>query len=206
MSIAILSFFTGLALGSIPSAFIAVRIARGLDIRKAGSGNVGALNSFLVTKSPLIGLAVLVSDVLKGVLAVVLPGLLFGRTFPVLATGCVGAVLGHNFPPWLGGKGGRGLATAAGALLTIVPIAVPLWILFWGVSFLIVRDVNVGSAIASCTATIVMLLLPSDMKTVFSGVQAGNGELNVLFALVMVVVLMKLVRPVLEYFHIQMRL
>ncbi|MGA9121266.1 MAG: glycerol-3-phosphate acyltransferase [Bacteroidota bacterium] len=206
MSTLILSFVIGYSLGSIPMAFLLVRRARGVDIRDAGSGNVGALNSFLVTRSALLGIGVLVFDVLKGALAVIIPEFLLGREFPTAFAGCIGAILGHNFSPWLRGKGGRGLATAAGALVPIAPIVVPLWILFWGLGYLIVREVNVGSAIACCLTLLTVMLLPDDVRNRITTVEATKSAFDIFFSIVIMVILLKLVRPISEYFNTQRRL
>ena len=108
----------GYLLGSFPTAYLMVRLKSRVDIRKAGSGNVGTLNSFMVTKSKGVGVVVLLLDLLKGVAAVTIAPL-FGASDPFLAQTVAGAaaVAGHNFPVWLGGKGGRGLATGAGVML-----------------------------------------------------------------------------------------
>jgi glycerol-3-phosphate acyltransferase PlsY len=134
-------------LGSLPSAFIVVRLSRGTDVRTAESGNVGALNAFRVTGSGWIGVAVLVLDVGKGVLAVMLAGDGAGlATQSLLATL---AVAGHSWPLWLGGRGGKGLATAAGALTLITPLSVPLWGVFWALGYVTSGYIALGIILAT---------------------------------------------------------
>jgi glycerol-3-phosphate acyltransferase PlsY len=103
----------GYLLGSIPFGLILTRAAGIGDIREIGSGNIGATN-VLRTGSKKLAAATLALDALKGIVAVVLCGLL-AEAAAVMAA--VGAVLGHMFPLWLGFKGGKGVATTLGVLI-----------------------------------------------------------------------------------------
>ena len=142
-------------LGSIPTGFLVAR-AKGIDIRSVGSGNIGATNAMRVLGRPA-GIFVLLMDALKGFLAVVCLGpelfkilhlppefVLTGR----LIAG-IGAVLGHNFTPWLGFKGGKGIATTAGVYLALAPWAVGIALLTWVVVTLISGYVSLGSITAA---------------------------------------------------------
>lgn len=100
----------GYLLGSIPFAYLLGRW-RGIDIRQAGSGNVGTMNTVRVLGRGY-GLAVLLLDAGKGILVVVIAGYLQVSPYSALAA----AVLGHCYPFWLGGKGGKGLAVALGGV------------------------------------------------------------------------------------------
>ena len=102
-------------LGSIPFGLILTRLAGLGDIRKVGSGNIGATN-VLRTGNKLIALAVLLLDAGKGALAVLLAWQ-YGPDMAVFAA--AGAVLGHCFPIWLKFRGGKGVATALGVLLAL---------------------------------------------------------------------------------------
>lgn len=157
----LLSVLLGYFLGSIPSGYLLVRWKSKRDIRLAGSGNVGALNSFLVTRSRLVGIAVLLFDVLKGMAAVIAPGLLSHGGLTEGAMAGVAAVFGHNFPVWLKFKGGRGLSTAAGVALLLAWPIVPLWVGLWALGFLLTRNVNVGNAIATLLMIIGAVIVPS---------------------------------------------
>jgi acyl phosphate:glycerol-3-phosphate acyltransferase len=103
----------GYLLGSIPFGLILTQAAGIGDIRQIGSGNIGATN-VLRTGSKKLAAATLALDALKGIVAVVLCGLL-AEAAAVMAA--VGAVLGHMFPMWLGFKGGKGVATTLGVLI-----------------------------------------------------------------------------------------
>jgi glycerol-3-phosphate acyltransferase PlsY len=146
-------------LGSLPSAYLIVRFARGTDLRAVESGSVGALNAFRATGAGWIGVAVLILDVGKGMLAVVLAGDGAGIATQALVTTL--AVAGHNWPIWLSGKGGKGLATAAGALTLVTPLSVPLWAVIWALAY-------VGSGYIALGTIAATALLP-----VFLGIVAG---------------------------------
>jgi glycerol-3-phosphate acyltransferase PlsY len=111
-------FLAGYLLGSLPVAFWFGAL-RGKDLLREGSGNPGALNAYRVL-GPVPGLLVLLLDVFKGVLAVALGEGVAGDPLGGLWGGA-GAVWGHAFSPWLGFRGGKALAPAAGVLLAVDP-------------------------------------------------------------------------------------
>jgi glycerol-3-phosphate acyltransferase PlsY len=153
-------FLIGYLIGSVPTAYLLVKWRYRMDIRRAGTGNVGGLNSFEVTKSKAIGAAVLIIDVLKGVLAVSVVAYIFGYVFIYLSLAAVGAVTGHNFSVWIGFKGGRGLATAAGAMLLISPLVVAVWMIIWVVVFIPTRKVHWGNIVTTVLTPFGLLLFP----------------------------------------------
>ena len=158
----ILAAALGYLAGSIPFAYLLVRWKTTLDIRREGSGNVGTLNSFVVSKSKWLAVAVLLLDLCKGAAAVLAVRLLIQADFPHGATGGLAAVVGHSFPVWLGFKGGRGLAPAAGAFLVLNWLVVPFWLALWGLSFLLLRAVNPANALASALTLMAALLVPAE--------------------------------------------
>jgi glycerol-3-phosphate acyltransferase PlsY len=141
-------------LGSLPSAYLVVRAAKGLDLRSVESGNVGALNAFRATRSGWIGVLVLIMDVAKGAAAVLVAGDGAGPMTQSLAATM--AVVGHNYPVWLRGRGGKGLAAAAGALTVITPLSVPLWALAWAIGYVSSGYIALGIVVA--TAILPVLL------------------------------------------------
>jgi len=195
----LLAALLGYFLGSVPSAYLMVRLKSREDIRKTGSGNVGALNSYLVTRSRLIGIAVLCFDLLKGILAVVAAKLLFDGDFIPAAISGTASVIGHNFPVWLNFKGGRGLATAAGAMLLLAWPAVPTWILLWGVGYILTRDVNVGNAMATLLLIIAALALPPSVIERVVPQAGATGDARLFMAMVFVFILLKHIDPVREF-------
>ena len=111
-----IALIAGYLLGSIPFGLVLTRLSGLGDIRKIGSGNIGATNVLRTGNKPL-ALAVLVLDSGKGAAAVLLAAEIGGAD-AALAAG-LGAVLGHLFPVWLGFKGGKGVATTLGTLLAL---------------------------------------------------------------------------------------
>jgi acyl phosphate:glycerol-3-phosphate acyltransferase len=110
----------GYLLGSIPTAYIAGKIARGQDIREMGDGNMGAQNVFHQL-GPAIGITVGLIDAGKGILAILLAQAAGITQTGVFLTGAA-TVIGHNWPIFLGFKGGRGESTTIGILYTLMPI------------------------------------------------------------------------------------
>jgi acyl phosphate:glycerol-3-phosphate acyltransferase len=112
-------------IGTIPTAYLAVRWLRGQDIRQVGDGNAGAANVARLIGAR-VGMAVGVVDIAKGLVAVLLTRWLVDSTVAEMIAG-VAVIAGHNWPVYLQGRGGRGAATAVGVLLAMLPIlAVPL--------------------------------------------------------------------------------
>ncbi len=115
----IIAVVTGYLLGSIPFAYIAARLRKGIDIRQVGGRNVGALNTMREIGVG-VGFAVLAADIAKGLIAVLIARWL---GLPLIWVFIVGfaAVVGHNWPIFLGFRGGKGAATTMGVLLALVP-------------------------------------------------------------------------------------
>ena len=110
-------------IGAIPTGVILTRLVGGEDIRKAGSGNIGATNVYRVAGRKL-GLITLLGDCLKGVVPVLVAQQWFGLTGNGLAAVAIAAFIGHCFPVYLRFKGGKGVATALGIFLVLSPLAV----------------------------------------------------------------------------------
>jgi glycerol-3-phosphate acyltransferase PlsY len=189
----------GYLLGSIPIAYLLVRWRFGLDIRDVGSGNVGALNGYEVSRSRLVGVAVLAGDMLKGVIAVLLGRALETEGFVTGAVAGTAAVIGHSFPVWLRFRGGRGLATAAGVMLAIAPVVVPVWMAFWLLGFGVTRSVNPANALASLLLLLGFLLVPAEVMTMYLPGAVPVPGLRVVGAAMLVPVLVRLIGPVREY-------
>jgi acyl phosphate:glycerol-3-phosphate acyltransferase len=163
-------------LGSIPFGYLAGRIA-GVDIRNCGSGNVGATN-ILRTLGKSYGYPVFAADFLKGFAAVKVSMLIATRVQPegipsemfgIVAA--VSSVLGHSFPVWLRFKGGKGVATSAGALFGLAPVAALIGTAIWILTFLLTRYVSMASITAAAALPLIILitswLSQSDGKSLF---------------------------------------
>ena len=194
-----LSGFLGYLIGSFPTAYLAVRWIRNIDIRKSGSGNVGVFNSFAVTGSYVIALCVLVIDAAKGALAVMLVDTLVGRGFVYLAAAAIGAVIGHNFSVWLKFKGGRGLATAAGAALVLSWQLILFWVVFWSAGFIMSRRVNIANTIATILALAAVLLLPASFLRQIILADAQVPHYKYFCAVLFGLILIKHIEPVQDF-------
>jgi acyl phosphate:glycerol-3-phosphate acyltransferase len=128
-------------LGSIPFAYLAGR-ARGIDLRKVGSGNLGAANVFR-TLGRRMGIAVMAADIGKGAAAVLVAKALTGAPWPAVAAGA--AMAGHIFPVWLRFKGGKGVAVGAGALIALMPLAAAILVGAWALIVIATRYTSVAS-------------------------------------------------------------
>lgn len=136
-------------LGSIPFAYLLAR-ARGVDVRRAGSGNVGATNVWRTTGA-VTGLGALVLDAGKGALAVLLAARL-GPSPALPAVAGLAAVAGHVFPIWLGFHGGKGVATGAGVLAVLVPGSLVAGVAVFGGVLWAGRYVSLASCVAAMAA------------------------------------------------------
>lgn len=148
----------GYIFGSIPAGYLAVRLILGEDIRKLGSGNIGATNvtRFLGKKW---GVAVAVFDMAKGGI-VVLAARLLGVQDPwILTLAGFAGVCGHNFPVWLGFSGGKGVATSFGVIFFWSPFPALAGGLVWYLVMRFTRYVSVGSMISLMTVPVWFLIL-----------------------------------------------
>ena len=160
-------------LGSIPAAYIAAR-SRGIDLRQHGSGNLGATNAIRVL-GVRTGLAVFAFDMAKGGLPVWLfprmlpPALLTSEASTVFAIACgVAAIVGHARPVYLRfGKGGKGVATAAGLFLALAPIQAILTLAVFAVVLMLSGYVSLGSLVATSTLPVLLALTVGLKSPVF---------------------------------------
>jgi acyl phosphate:glycerol-3-phosphate acyltransferase len=138
-------------LGSIPFGYLLVRVFCGEDVRRSGSGNIGATN--VSRKSPVLGALTLLLDALKGTAAVALSYKIADRTVAIptleqMALAALFAVIGHMFPVWLKFRGGKGVATGLGSFVLIAPKAVLVAVFIFIVVVAISRYVSLGSIVA----------------------------------------------------------
>jgi glycerol-3-phosphate acyltransferase PlsY len=136
--------------GAVPVGYLVARLFGVTDIRRRGSGNIGATN-VLRTAGRLPGLATLVGDIVKGWVAVALAGWVDGGAPGALAVGAVAAVVGNCWSVFLGFRGGKGVATGLGALLRLTPLATLAALPVFLVVVLTTRFVSLGSLLgAAC--------------------------------------------------------
>jgi acyl phosphate:glycerol-3-phosphate acyltransferase len=151
-------YLVSYVLGSIPFGILMARLFGGRDVRKAGSGNIGATNVARVV-GPLAGMLTLLLDAAKGWFAVwIAARTMHGEAFPMALAGFF-AMLGHCFPLWLRFRGGKGVATAAGVFGALCPAAM----LAAMILFLLVvgfwRFVSLGSIAAAAAIPLLVYLL-----------------------------------------------
>ena len=145
-------------LGSIPFGVILAKFLGGADVRKAGSGNIGATNVARVA-GPAAGVLTLLLDAAKGWFAVWLAArLMHGETGFLVAAGFF-ALLGHCFPLWLRFRGGKGVATAAGAFAALCPEAMIAALILFALVVWFWRYVSLGSLAAAATIPLFVYFL-----------------------------------------------
>lgn len=147
----LLAVTLGYAVGSIPFALLVGRLVSGVDLRRTGSGNLGAANA-LRTSGVAAAVCVLALDAAKGAAGVVWAGRLGGGESAQALAG-VAAVVGHIYPVWLRFRGGKGVATAAGAFGVLTPLAIgPAAAIFvatvWASRFISLGSVMAAAALA----------------------------------------------------------
>ena len=161
----------GYAIGSVPFAFLLARRA-GIDVRVAGSGNVGAANVLRTSGLPL-GVTVMALDIIKGA-ATVLAAYAAVGSVPSMAAAGAAAVVGHVYPVWLRFHGGKGVAVAAGAFAILAPVATVAATLVFVAAVWLTRVISLGSVAATLTLPPAAWLAgaPASVLTSASGIAA----------------------------------
>ena len=154
---------TSYLMGSIPFGLILTKIFLNKDIRDIGSGNIGATNA-LRTGNKLIGYSTLILDIAKAIIPVIFvkinyPDLIY------IASLC--AFLGHVFPVWLKFKGGKGVATYVGILFSINFFLGIIFVVIWGIIFLMFRYSSLSSIIGSISIPIYILITDQISNAIF---------------------------------------
>lgn len=160
----------GYLIGSVPFALILAR-RWGADLRRVGSGNLGAAN-VLRASGVKAGLLVAVLDVSKGAASVALAQRLSGGP-EVPAFAGLAAVVGHIYPIWLGFRGGKGVATACGAFAILTPAAVLPTLGVFATGVWLTRYISVGSVLASVALPVTAYVLDSPVPAVAAAVSAS---------------------------------
>ena len=167
-----LAVFLGYLTGSVPFAYLLARRA-GIDVRKVGSGNVGAAN-VLRTTGAWRGVAVMALDVAKGIAAVAI-AYLMSRSAAVAAVTGAAAVVGHIYPVWLKFHGGKGVAVAAGVFGMLSPGATALVAVLFLLTVWLTRYVSLGSIAATVALPPTLWLTGEPRAEVFAA--AGTAAL-----------------------------
>ena len=156
-------------LGSIPTSFLMGKLMKGIDIRKHGSGNVGATNALRVLGTK-IGIITLLIDIVKGFFAVQIGKQLVSEptNLFLIGTGLL-AIIGHIFTIFLKFKGGKGVATSAGVFIALSPLPVAIALIVFVVTVWISKYVSLGSMLAAFVFFLVELIV--NVKNRFADVE-----------------------------------
>ncbi len=168
----VLAILASYLLGATPTSYIAGRVGRGIDLREHGSKNLGATNVYRILGWKY-AIPVALVDIAKGAIPVLFFAKWAGAAeHPWLSVVLGGAaVLGHMFSPYVGFKGGKGVATAAGMFLALAPVAVLLAIVVWGLCLWLTGYVSLSSIVAVLTVPVwVSLLQPGSPYTFWASV------------------------------------
>ena len=158
-----LAIALGYVVGSIPFAYLLSR-RRGIDLRQVGSGNVGATN-VLRTSGVSAAVIAMTLDALKGTIAVLMAQrLALGPATPVAAG--LASIVGHLYPVWLGFRGGKGVATAAGAFGVLAPAALAAAGAVFVIAVWATRYISVGSLAGAVTLAVVTAVSEAPMVAV----------------------------------------
>ena len=161
----------GYLIGSIPFGVVVVKLLRGDDIRKQGSGNIGATNVWR-TYGRWLGVPVALLDVAKGFVPAFV-GLKVGGEWVGVLAGAA-AMLGHARPIWLGfTKGGKMVATGGGVALALAPVAAGICLVVWLATFILSRYASLASILTAIAFPIVCVLLGEPWATVIFATVAG---------------------------------
>ncbi len=176
MDIILVIFFSYLS-GSIPFGLILTKFAGGQDIRKIGSGNIGATNVFR-TGSKFLAASTLLLDALKGYAPVIITKQYLPE---LIQLSCLMAFLGHIFPIWIKFKGGKGVATYLGILFALSYGLSFLFIFTWVVVLLIFKYSSVSSIFSSMTVLMVTLIKDTALKSLDQNFNIGGDIKLILF-------------------------
>ena len=154
---------TSYLMGSIPFGFILTKIFLKKDIRKIGSGNIGATNA-LRTGNKLVGYSTLILDIVKAIIPVIYVKMNYPELI-YIASLC--AFLGHVFPIWLKFKGGKGVATYVGILFSINILLGLIFAVSWGVVFLIFRYSSLSSIVGSLSIPLYLFVTDEKSSVIF---------------------------------------
>lgn len=170
-------------IGSIPFSFLIVKLVAHKDVRRVGSGNVGATNAMRAAGKGA-GVLALLLDLAKGIVAVLIARRL-GAPPILVGAAAVAAMVGHCYPVWLGFRGGKGVATSAGALGALAPSALLLALAAFAVVVAWKRYVSLGSIVAAALFPLCILTVQG------AGWEARDPWMLIAAALIALIVIVK---------------
>jgi glycerol-3-phosphate acyltransferase PlsY len=193
----------GYLLGSFPTAFIFLKKTKGMDITKEGSGSVGAMNSFEITKSKAIGITVFFIDFLKGLASVLIPAFLFPNEFIYPAISLLFTVFSHCFNPWIKFSGGRGLASAAGGAAFLFPFLLAVWAVLWVIFYMMRKDI-IFANISSTVFSIFVLFGTTNIAVKYAFPEPKSfSELVLVSTAILMIIFIRHIEPLKEFISSQ---
>jgi glycerol-3-phosphate acyltransferase PlsY len=190
-------------LGAIPFTQIFSKLLYRIDLRSTGTGNVGARNFYEVTGKKTLGIIVLLLDLFKGTLAVLI-GFYFNKSFDFALYSATFALLGHNYSIFLRFKGGKGLATAAGAFLLISPLGLISWLASYFIFQFANKDIYIRTILATILLPIVIISSPETYFLLFQIIDLKMFVMNsypFFIIAISIVILLKHVEPFFNYLN-----
>ena len=167
----VLALLLGYVVGSLPIGFVLATWMKGIDLRRAGSGNVGAANVYR-TAGLALAILVVVIDIAKGAGGVLIASRLAPGVTPPVTAG-VAAIIGHVYPVWLKFRGGKGVATACGAFLVLTPFATAIAASVFVMTVWVTRYVSLGSVLSTAALPALAWVSDAPMPVVIGGVIAA---------------------------------
>ena len=160
-------FVLAYVVGSIPFGVVVGKVFYGVDVRQHGSGNVGTTNVFRVLGKKA-GIAVMICDILKGYIPAAIAAALFDPWFAIFIAAA--PVVGHIYSIFLKGRGGKGIATGAGVVLALVPLAFAIIFTTWLVLIVLTRYVSVASLVAALMVPVLTIAFREPLPYEIAGV------------------------------------
>lgn len=185
-------------IGSVPTAYLILKLYHNKDITKEGSGNVGAMNSYEVSGSKKIGIIVFIIDFLKGFIPAFILLIFLKYELEFVFLPLTALVAGHNFSVWIKFKGGRGLATAAGILAILNFWTVVIWCGLYAFTYMIKKNVHIGNITATILMPIVLLVLNSQGLKCFQYSKTSADLFIIFCSIICFLIILKHISPILS--------
>ncbi len=166
----ILLYITAYLIGGVPFGFLLAKFYAKVDVRKSGSGGIGATNVLRVIKekdptlAKKVSIITLLLDVFKGIFILLIAKFIFQVSTSTLWTLALLAVIGHCFSPFLKFEGGKGVATGMGVMMFLVPISTLVGLLTWAISAKVIKISSISSLLGLLALIVASYLIPNQIN------------------------------------------
>lgn len=193
--VSILAYLTG----SIPTAYILLKVFFKKNITEEGSGNVGAMNSYEVTNNKILGIVVFLLDFLKSYLFLFILISQINDSMLIRLSAAF-LILGHNYSIFIRLSGGRGLSPAAGVFAYINPFGIIIWVIMYFTSKIIInKNVHISTAIGLIGANIMLWASPIELLELFELHKFEDiNDFRTLYIVISIFIISKLIKPIRE--------